>query len=66
METNQDYERIKCSTPFYMKLDICKDCGLRTEEFEKDKEYEQYHPKKTAMNIWRCDMREHKNQGKLL
>jgi len=66
MEANQDYERIKCSTPFHLNLDICKNCGLRAEKFEENQEYEQYHPQKTRMNGWKCDMREHKKQGSLL
>ena len=59
------YQRIKCTTPLYMKLDICKDCKIRAEKIKEGQEYEQYHPAKTRMNGWKCDMYEHKNQGDL-
>ena len=64
-ESSEEYERVKCTTSLYMKLDICRDCGLKVEKLEDGKEYEQYHPNKTRMNGWKCDMHEHKNQGSL-
>ena len=68
METDkrpEEYKKVKCSTAFYMKPDICNDCGLKAEKIEKDKEYVQYQPQKTKYNGWKCDMHEHKKQGSL-
>jgi len=59
------YEKLKCSTPTYMKLDICNDCGLKADMIEKGKEYDQYMPQKLKLNGWRCHAYEHRNQGSL-
>jgi len=56
------YKRVKCTTPIYMNLDICKECALKAEKIEDNKEYEQYHPNKTRMNGWQCDMREYSSE----
>lgn len=58
-------ERIKCNTPFFMTIDLCKNCGRKAEKIEEGVEYETYHPKYTRFNGYKCDMYEHRDQGDL-
>ena len=60
-----DIEKLKCDTPIFMSIDLCKNCGRRAEKIEDGVEYETYYPTKTKMNGYRCDMYEHKQQGVL-